>query len=253
MGRLDATHPLFAVFREEGSALGEIRFTKSLVLRPGPGTAVLASYANGNPAILESSLLPGRVLFFTSSPDPAWSDFPLTGTFLPLLHESVRYLSETATKAAAEVAVGEGASIRVASAEGFAQVTLSSPSGEIRTVAMETGPGGWRLALPPTDAPGFWTFESARGDTLAALAANIDARESDLARTLPDEIREALGGGRVAVLDAGAPLARRVREARLGREIGRWFLWAAAALLAAEMLLAARRPGEGAPPAGEAA
>jgi hypothetical protein len=253
IGRMDATHPLFAVFGEEGeSALGEVRFTKSLVLRPGAGTAVLASYGNGHPAILESSLLPGRVLFFTSSPDPSWSDFPLTGTFLPLLHEAVRYLSETSTKAAAEVAVGEGASVRVAGAEGIGQVSLSSPSGETRAVALETGPGGWRLVLPPTDAAGFWTFASARGDTLAALAANIDARESDLARIDPQEVREALGGGRTAVLEGGTTLARELREARLGREIGSWFLWAAAALLAAEMLLAARRPGEGSPPVGDA-
>jgi hypothetical protein len=252
--RVDASHPLFAVFgEEEGSALAEIRFTRSLVLRPGAGTAVLASYADGNPAILESSLLPGRVLFFTSSPDPAWSDFPLTGTFLPLLHEAVRYLSETGTKAAADVAVGEGASVRVAGAEGAGQVTLTSPSGETRAVALEAGPGGWRLVLPPTDAPGFWTFSSARGDTLAALAANIDARESDLARIDPDEVREALGVKRAAVLEGGATLERELREARLGREVGTFFLWAAAALLAVEMLLAARRPGEGAPPVEDAA
>jgi hypothetical protein len=252
IGRMDATHPLFSVFGEEEGALTEIRFTKSLVLRPGAGTVVLASYADGHPAILESSLLPGRVLFFTSSPDPSWSDFPLTGTFLPLLHEAVRYLSETGTKAAAEVAVGEGASVRVAGAEGAGQISLSSPTGETRAVALETGPGGWRLVLPPTDAPGFWTFESAHGDTLAALAANIDARESDLARIDPGEVRDALGGRRAAVLEGGTTLARELREARLGREIGRWFLWAAAALLAAEMLLAARRPGEGSPPVGDA-
>ena len=35
------------------------------------------------------------------------------------------------------------------------------------------------------------------------------------------------------------------REARLGREIGKWFLWAAALLLLLEMFLAARQTGPG--------
>jgi hypothetical protein len=45
------------------------------------------------------------------------------------------------------------------------------------------------------------------------------------------------------VFEGDAGLARQVREARVGREIGSWFLWGAALLLMAEMAVAARFRG----------
>lgn len=235
----EPSHPLFELFREEG-ALGDARFTRALSLRPQPGSAVLATYSNGQAALLESALLPGRVLHFTSSLDPAWSDLPLTGTFLPLLHECVRYLSETGERAAQRLVVGDGATVWLPAVPEGGAVTLRTPSGETRAVGPEPGPGGYALELTEANEPGFWIFESQAGDTLAALAAGIDARESDLARLPVAELRDRLGPARGAVLQGDAGLAREVKEARIGREIGRWFLWAAGLFLLAEMLVASR-------------
>jgi hypothetical protein len=246
--RLDPTHPLFALFREGEGGLSEIRFTRTLQLKPQAGTTVLAWYADEDPAILESALLPGRVLFFTSSPDPAWSDFPLTGVYLPLLHEAVRYLSETGAKAAEQLSVGEGATVRLATLPEGAAVTLRAPDGATRAVAIAPGPAGYALELPVADQAGIWTFEAAGGDTLAALAAGIPASESDPSRIPADEVQDLLTASRGAVLEGVEGLARQVREARMGREIGHWFLWAAALLLGLEMILAARQAG----PAGAA-
>jgi hypothetical protein len=185
-------------------------------------------------------LLPGRVLHFTSSLDPAWSDLPLTGTFLPLLHECVRYLSETGERAAQRLVVGDGATVWLTAVPEGGAVTLRAPSGESRAIGPEPGPGGYALELAEANEPGFWVFESQAGDTLAALAAGIDAGESDLARLPVAELRHRLGPARGAVLQGDAGLAREVKEARIGREIGRWFLWAAALFLLAEMLVASR-------------
>jgi len=240
IGHLDPSHPLFEVFREGEGGLGDVRFTRVLEFRPQAGTAVLASYSTGDPAILESSLLPGRVLFFTSSLDPAWSDLPLTGAFVPLLHEAVRYLSESSSKSAYDVEVGDGATVWLPAVPDGGGVTLRAPGGETRVVGLEPGPGGYALELPAADVPGFWTFESAAGETLVALAASVPARESDPTRVPPDAIRDRLEGVRSAVLASGEGLTREVREARLGREIGRFFLWAAALLIAAESVLASR-------------
>ncbi len=240
ISNVDSSHPLFEVFREGEGGLTEVRFTRTLLFRPQAGTAVLASYSTGDPAIVESSLLPGRVLFFTSSLDPAWSDLPLTGTFVPLLHEAVRYLSESSSKSAHEIDVGHSATVWLPSVPEGGGVTLRSPGGDTRVVGLEPGPGGYALELPEADVPGFWTFESAAAETLVALAASIPARESDLTRVPATEIGDRYEGARSAVLGSGEGLTREVREARLGREIGRAFLWAAALLLIAEMLLAAR-------------
>ncbi|NNE42985.1 MAG: hypothetical protein HKN12_02140 [Gemmatimonadetes bacterium] len=244
ISRFDATHPLFGIFRETEGALAEVRFTRALGLRPQAGTSVLASYSTDEPAILESTLLPGRVLYFTSSLDPAWSDMPLTGVFLPLLHECVRYLSETRAKAAEELTVGTGATLWLASVPEGTGVVLRSPDGETRAAAIAPGPGGYAVELPRAGTPGVWTFESQRGDTLAALAANIGAAESDPERVAAADIQTALTGGRSVVLEDGEGIGRALREARVGREIGSWFLWAAALFLLAEMFLAANRSRE---------
>jgi len=240
---LEASHPLFDLFRDGEGGLRDIRFTRALHFRPLPGTAVLATFSNGDPALVESSLLPGRVLFFTSGLDPAWSDLPLTGSFLPLLHESVRYLSKTAAQTAEQLDVGEGATVWMATVPDGGAVTLRAPDGTTRAIAPEPGPGGYGFEVPQADEPGFWILESASHDTLAALAACISPRESDPDRADPQELERRFGGERGAVLEGGAGLSREVREARVGREIGRWFLWAAALLLMAEMAIAARFRG----------
>jgi hypothetical protein len=237
--RIDSSHPLFDVFREGDGGVTDVRFTRTLQFRPRAGTAVLASYSTGNPAILESSLLPGRVLFFTSSLDPSWSDLPLTGVFLPLVHEAVRYLSETSAKTSQDLDVGEGATIWLPRVPEGGGVTLHSPAGTRRAVALEPGPGGYALRLPDATDPGFWVFESARSETLAAVAVNIPAAESDLTRIPVAEIHDRLEFAGT-VLEGEGELSKQVREARVGREIGRWFLWAAACLLLLEMILAAR-------------
>lgn len=247
LDKLDGSHPLFDVFREGEGGLKDVRFTRALQFRPEAGSTVLASFSTGDPAIIESALLPGRVLFFTSSTDPAWSDLPLTGAFLPLLHESVRYLSESRGAGAERLDVGEGATIRLPSLpEGG--VTLVTPKGSTRAVAPEPGPAGYALGVAEAAEPGFYVFRAASGDTIAAFAANIAARESDFARIDPKEIEESIDA-RGRVLESGTRAVREIEEARRGREIGRAFLWAAAVLLLAESVLAMRgRSLEGAGP-----
>ena len=243
LGSRDETHPVFSLFAGDDAGLPEVRFTRALRFRPQSGTAVLASFDNDAPALVESSLLPGRVLMFLSSPDPAWSDLPLTGAYLPLLHESVRYLSETGARVARRLEVGEGANVWLATVPEGGGVTLIDPDGNERMVAPEPGPGGYALELPEATAPGFWIFRSAAGDTLAALAASIPRAESDPLRIPPDELEERLAGARGAVVESGPGIGSRVKEARIGREIGRAFLWLAALLLLAEMLVASRLRG----------
>ena len=68
--------------------------------------------------------------------------------------------------------------------------------------------------------------------------------ESDPERVPAAEIQAALTGGSSLVLQEDEPIGRALREARVGREIGPWFLWAAALFLLAEMLLAGNRSRE---------
>ena len=249
IAQLDSSHPLFQLFREGEGGVRDVQFTRSLHFRPQAGTSVLATFSIGDPALVESSLLPGRVLMFLSSLDPQWSDLPLTGAFLPLIHEAVRYLSETGAESAEQLEVGDGATVWLPAVPEGGSVVLRAPGGDTRMVAPQAGPGGYGLELPEATQPGVWVFESAQGDTLAALAASIASRESDPVRLSAEEMSERIGDGAGAVLEETGTVSRDVREARIGREVGRYFLWAAVLLLLAESLIAARFRG----PAGEAA
>ncbi len=240
IARLDASHPLLEVFRGDGGALTDVRTTRALTLVPEAGTSVLATFSNGAPALAESSLLPGRVLLLTTGLDPTWSDFPLTGSFLPFVHEAIRHLAESSSKEARSIEIGESATVGLAAPPEGGSAVLRSPSGEERQVAARQGPGGWTIDLPSADEPGIWVFTSSRGDTVAAFAVNVPARESDLTAIAPEEIERRTKATQSAVLDAAGDLARQVREARVGREIGGWFLGAAALFLAAEMAVAGR-------------
>ncbi|MDP6529721.1 MAG: BatA and WFA domain-containing protein [Gemmatimonadota bacterium] len=235
----DGSHPLFRLFGEDSGALGEVRFTRALGFRAEPGTRVLAEYGNGDAAILESALLPGRVLLFTSSLHPEWSDFPLTGAFLPLLHEAVRYLAESASPATREVSVGEGALVHLVAAPAGGAVTVTGPGGKTRTVVPEPEAGGYALSLDRAGAPGIWTFTGADGDTLAAVAATVPAAESDPAALRAAELHSRLQG-RGELHANGSGIVRQLTEIRTGREIAGIFLWFAAVFLALEMLLAGR-------------
>jgi hypothetical protein len=238
IARLDPSHPLFEVFRGEGGGIQDARFTRAWTLVPDAGVAVLASFSNGVPALAESSLLPGRVLLFTSGLDPTWSDFPLTGAFLPFVHETIRYLAQSSSKEASSFEIGEGATVWLPALPEGGSVLVRSPRGEERAVAPKPGPGGFAVELSDAREPGFWVFTSSRGDTLAAFAVNVPAAESDLARIAPDEIESRFAAERSRVLDAGGDVAEQVRQARVGREIGGQFLWAAALFLLLESAVA---------------
>ena len=238
IARLDPSHPLFEVFRGEGGGIKDARFTRAWTLVPDAGVAVLASFSNGVPALAESSLLPGRVLLFTSGLDPAWSDFPLTGAFLPFVHETIRYLAQSSSKEASSFEIGEGATVWLPALPEGGSVLLRSPRGEERAVAPKPGPGGYAVELADAREPGFWVFTSSRGDTLAAFAVNVPAAESDLSRVSPNDIESRFAAERSRVLDAGGDLAEQVRQARVGREIGGQFLWAAALFLLLESAVA---------------
>jgi hypothetical protein len=239
ISRLDPSHPLFELFRGEGG-LDEARFTRWVEFRPQAGVSVLAYYSTGEPALVESNLFPGRLLFFTFSLDPRWSDLPLTGVFLPLIHEAVRYVSAGGGSAAGALDVGRGATVWLPTLPAGGGVTLVDPEGRERGVAPTPGPGGYALTLATADRPGIWVFRSAAAETLAAFAAAVPASESDFTRVDPAEIRSRLGANRAVVVSGERMLADELRELRLGREIGRTFLWAAAFLLLAEMIVARR-------------
>lgn len=84
-------HPLFAAFGGLAGALGQIRFRQTVRFDARQGR-VLAVFSDGTPALLERAAGRGRVLLFASDLNNVWNDFPRQPTFVPFVHEALRYL-----------------------------------------------------------------------------------------------------------------------------------------------------------------
>jgi hypothetical protein len=88
----DVRHPVVRAFGAQGDALGLVRFQRVTPMRP-EGCQTLARFTTGEPALVDCSAGEGHALVVASDLDNRGNDFPLRATFVPFLHEAVRYLA----------------------------------------------------------------------------------------------------------------------------------------------------------------
>jgi hypothetical protein len=89
---VDVRHPVFGGLAPR-SSIGLARFRRVTTVR-APGCAMLARFTTGEPAIVECDVVRGRALVFASDLDNRGNDFPRRATFLPFVHEALRYLGD---------------------------------------------------------------------------------------------------------------------------------------------------------------
>ena len=98
----DYAHRIVELWKDPASgSLGGAQFYRAFNLVPAkqsdvPGDggppAVVLSYADGQPAVMERTFGFGRVLQFSSTADGAWNDLPVRPVFLPLMHRALGFL-----------------------------------------------------------------------------------------------------------------------------------------------------------------
>ena len=87
--RAVAGHPVLAGFASRpGEPLSSARFQSIRAFTAASGTRTLLEFDRAHPALVEAP----RALVFATSLDPSWSDFPVSGAFLPLVHQTVKVL-----------------------------------------------------------------------------------------------------------------------------------------------------------------
>ena len=91
-GASDVRHPVVRAFGLTSGALGLVQFQRVAVLRT-EDCPVLARFTSGEPALVDCASGEGHALVLASDLDNRGNDFPLHATFVPFLHESVRYLT----------------------------------------------------------------------------------------------------------------------------------------------------------------
>ncbi len=207
-----------------GEPLSAARFTRVRAWRLPADARVLAQFDRAHPALVEAR----HALVLATPLAASASDFASSGAFLPLVHQAVRVLG----RGTAAASLVPGDSWRAPGTSGPWRVVDEDG----REVALAAAAGSARPATGPLERPGLYRVYRA-GTLRSSFAVNPEARESDLAQLTDTELLAGFPAGRAQVIRAGDDLARRVREARFGRELWPLFTLLALALLALESLV----------------
>jgi len=225
--RRAAGHPALAGFPPRpGEALSTARFVTLRRMTSAPGTRTLLEFDRDRPALIEA----GRTFLFLAPLDTEASDFPVSGAFLPLFHQTVKVLGRGT--AAPSLIPGE----RYGAPAGTGTWRIEDSGGREVAVELVASEGATRLLSAPLERPGLYRVLQG-GQLRASFAVNPDPRESDLTVFPEAALIRAFPPGRTTVLMPRADLAKRVREARYGQELWAWFLILALALLVAETVI----------------
>jgi hypothetical protein len=219
-----------------GEPLSSARFTAIHGFTPGSGARALLEFDRAHAALIEVP----HALVFTAGLDPQSSDFAVSGAFLPLLHQVVKTLGRGT--AAASLLPGE----RYSAPAATGSWRIEDEQGHEIPSELASAAGATRLTSVPLEHTGLYRVIQG-GVVRATFAVNPDPRESDLESVPRAALVAAFPPGRARVLEPGADLARRVREARFGRELWSWFVIAALLLLIAETVIARWGMGESRP------
>ena len=147
----DVRHPVFQPFAGNAASLGFVTFQTAARVA-GSACQTLARFTTGDTALVECPSGDGRALVLASDLNNRWNDFPLHATFVPFVHEVVRYLASTRAHAS-EYFVG------------------NAPAGVRR-------------------APGLASIESS--GVARQIAVNVDPREADPARISVEDFQSAV-------------------------------------------------------------
>ena len=246
-------HPALAAFRRVGDAVPwqdfpverHWEFSGGTGNEEDGGALPIAAYRNGLPAILEHRVGTGTVLTITTpvsqpATDPdAWNTLA-TGfepwPFVMLANESLRYVVDTADDR--NIVAGRPAVLHV-DRHDVAAAFVRSPGGDDFPVAIDQARG--TITVTATQLPGNYVVR-AGGEAagfVKGFSANLDAAATDTTR-LGDDLLGVVLGPTARVARTEQELVRDVNLERVGAELSGWLLLLAAAVIAADWIVANR-------------
>lgn len=174
-------HPVVARFASHPRAgLQTTRISRYVGMRiPETSSAeAVLSVGNGNPVLIEQSLGAGRCLIVTTALDDRWGSWVLWPSFVPLIHEMVRFVAGGRPEQQALV-VGDTWRFWLPEDEPQPRLVVEGPS--LANIAVKTilRSRGVQGEIGPLMLPGFYEMEYLTGNRpLNHLAVNVDATES---------------------------------------------------------------------------
>jgi hypothetical protein len=255
---IDERAPALDGFRAHaGAGIHALSASLHYVLQSANGATVLARFSDGTPALVEGAVGKGRVILAATGAHISESDWPLRPAFVLLTRDLVRYLGADARPAAllpdrivgegaatvipAELANGTPAIFRVSGTSGAKAHYEPVPwlqCGRAVVLPSATREGQYYLSAQPGTSGGILytpTFDS----EMAPVSVNHSPSESNLEAIPVDELKNYLPKSTeltsYRLTDNSAPIVEALHS---GRDMWRWMLLAALAVLAVEGILA---------------
>ena len=192
-------HPIFASFKEPNHGdFGKARFYRYFQAVPTAGSTVIAAYDDGSPALFEKSYGDlGRVLCFTSTIDRDWNDLPIRAVYLPLLHESIKYLALKDIDTIPDYRIGDSIELSTEMKDGGAQrnrvIAVFNPNNVETRLEPAEDNTATSVLYTDTMLPGIYSAH-ASGSDVRYFVVNVEATESDLTSRDIEELESMLKG-----------------------------------------------------------
>lgn len=247
---IDFGHPVLSVFADpEARYLATARFYRRFPLRVQVNQGrcwSLASFAPGEPALIESPYRDGLVMLAGFAANARWSNLPLRPEFVPLLLRLVHHVQHRPELEVPSVVAADG-SVEVRVAAHWHPVTGRVTAGSGRGQDLEFKRTARRLvaASERLENRGYYQVEVHGGrveeprEGRTAFAVNLAPEESAFAVATEEQIRAWLPGVRdLSIVDATAEAQQAYGSIGEAREVWRWLLALVFLVIAVEFLLA---------------
>lgn len=233
---VDFEHPIFVPFQgARTNDFSSIRFFNHQTLTLAEPAKPLARFDDGATAIAEAAVGAGKIIVWPFALRLDWTTLPRSARFVPLLFETLLYLSDHREERVA-LAVGEAlhASDLAFNEAGEAEAWVPGEDAP-RSVSEST------VATLRLEAPGLLRLRPAGAtEWVASRPVNVDAREGDVERLPVDEFRARLAAAQaLPESTAGSGIVGTDVDAQgytIDREYGRMALIAVCLLVLLECL-----------------
>jgi hypothetical protein len=216
--------------------------------KPADDAYVVATFANGEPAILERTIGRGRVVTvttpFSDPPEPEgrepWNLLPARPwPFLPICDNRVGYLAQDSDERL-EYFAGETARVRLAANQQVDNYVLRMPDGQAARGVATTS--GGEIAVSSTEALGNYRINAGgkSGQLDRGFSVNAPPEVSQLTPADAEKLAAALPKERVRLADNLDAVENYVNIGRSGRELYPWAIALVALVWSSEHLLANR-------------
>jgi len=243
--RVDYDHPIFQDIFEERlreRAVAEERIESPRIRRSletgslQTADSPVITLTDGQDFLISGHRQNGTVLMYSIHPGMQWSDFPIRGIFVPLLHRSLLYASAVDHDHDRFIA-GDNVTVSIPATEAGIQGEhiLVTPDGTESRIQPQhlAAAGALQFSFDTVDQTGLYKIQR-NGITVRAFAVNVHPGESTGERVTKNIVDERLGDfglEHIHFVEQDDDLAAIVQESRYGREL--WKLFALLAFLMA--------------------